>query len=108
MGTITIERPDTVTEINTKSVFDEPKRVVLENNEWNSFDFIIEILMAYVPDMTSEEAEAHAMRIHETGRSVIYKGRMEDCREIVISINTAKERNPQTGEVKPPPVAYMD
>ncbi len=54
-----------------------PFRVVVLNNDHNTFDEVIRILMRAVPGLSRPEAEGHANEIHATGSAVPYVGPRE-------------------------------
>lgn len=66
-----------------------PHKVVVHNNDRNSFDEVIMILLKAVPDLTVEEAIGFTYEIHLTGAAVVYRGDVEaanDCARIIRSI----------------------
>lgn len=65
-----------------------PFRVVVLNNDRNTFDEVILILVRAVPGMTREAAEGHAHEIHVTGSSVPYTGPRERAEAVAGVIRT--------------------
>lgn len=56
-----------------------PHKVVVHNNDHNSFDEVIAILMAAVPGMGLETAIGHTYEIHLTGAAVVFVGDIEEA-----------------------------
>lgn len=65
-----------------------PYKVVVHNNDFNTFDEVIKILMKAVPGMTQPEAEALANEIHTTGAAVPYVGPKERAEAVAAVIRT--------------------
>ena len=49
-------------------------KLYLLNDDKNSFDYVMEVLKAYVPMCNSLHAEQIAMIVHNTGECSIYSG----------------------------------
>lgn len=67
--------------------------VCVHNNETNSFDEVINILMR-ATKCTREEAEMETWEIHNLGKAVVHHGSEEDCQEagaIISSIGVQVE-----------------
>lgn len=56
-------------------------RVILFNDDWHTFDEVIAQLIKAV-HCSYEKARAHAFEVHVKGRSVVYKGGMNDCLKV--------------------------
>ncbi|HQR06395.1 MAG TPA: ATP-dependent Clp protease adaptor ClpS [Gemmatales bacterium] len=53
-----------------------PYVVILHNDDFNTFDFVIEVIMK-VFHYPVEKAVAHTLEAHQTGRSVVWSGSKE-------------------------------
>lgn len=58
-----------------------PARVILYNDDWHSFDDVIQQLMKAIR-CSAEEGERHAWIVHTQGRSKVYEGAREDCEKV--------------------------
>ena len=56
-----------------------PHKVIVHNNDHNSFDQVIAILVAAVPGMSVEAAIAVTYEIHLTGAAVVFRGDVEEA-----------------------------
>jgi ATP-dependent Clp protease adaptor protein ClpS len=65
-----------------------PYKVVVVNNDHNTFDEVITILMRAVAGMSRATAEAHANEIHQTGSTVPYVGPLERAEAVASVIRT--------------------
>ena len=65
-----------------------PFKVVVLNNDHNTFDEVIRILMRAVPGMTRDAAEGHANEIHLTGSTVPFSGPRERAEAVGAVIRT--------------------
>jgi ATP-dependent Clp protease adaptor protein ClpS len=66
-----------------------PYRVIVHNNDHNTFDEVIAVLMMAVPGMSLEGAIGYTYEIHLTGAAVVFKGDVEeaeDCARVIRSI----------------------
>lgn len=66
-----------------------PYRVIVHNNDHNTFDEVIAILVAAVPGMSVESAIGYTYEIHLTGAAVVFRGDVEeaeDCARTIRSI----------------------
>ncbi|MBS9766304.1 MAG: ATP-dependent Clp protease adaptor ClpS [Flavobacteriaceae bacterium] len=52
-------------------------KIVLFNDDVNTFDYVIDLLMGYC-EHTAEQAEQCAMLVHYTGKCVVKTGEYED------------------------------
>jgi ATP-dependent Clp protease adaptor protein ClpS len=59
-------------------------RVILVNDDWNTFEHVITALVKCVPGLGIDEAGQLAYQAHSEGSSVVYKGHPEVC-EMVAS-----------------------
>ena len=65
-----------------------PYKVVVHNNDFNTFDEVIKILMKAVPGITLEQAIAYTYEIHNTGAAVPYTGPQERAEAVAAVIRT--------------------
>jgi ATP-dependent Clp protease adaptor protein ClpS len=65
-----------------------PHKVIVHNNDHNTFDEVIGILMRAVPGMTVADAIDHAYTIHETGSTVPYRGLLDEAEKVADTIRT--------------------
>lgn len=65
-----------------------PFRVVVVNNDHNTFDEVITVLMRAVAGMSRATAEAHANEVHQTGSTVPYVGPLERAEAVAAVIRT--------------------
>lgn len=65
-----------------------PYKVVVHDNDYNTFDEVIGILMRAVPGMTLGQAVEHAYRIHEIGSTVPYTGLLDAAETVAQTIRT--------------------
>lgn len=54
-----------------------PWRVVVRNDDHNTFDHVARTLARTIPGVTVDEGYAIADRIHNTGRAVVWSGHKE-------------------------------
>ena len=52
-------------------------RVIVLNDDHNSFDHVAATLARYIPGMTLDAGYAMADRIHNTGRAIVWSGQQE-------------------------------
>ena len=74
---VTIALPDAGPEQKTA----EPAWVVLYNDDWHSFDEVIDQLVK-AGACGREEAGLHAWRVHTEGRSRVFHGARPDCERV--------------------------
>lgn len=79
-GTRTVEAPDE-REQRTPPGSDGPYVVILYNCDCHTFEQVEKQLQKAV-GCTQERAEAHAMEVHTTGRSVVYSGSDTECEKV--------------------------
>ena len=65
-----------------------PYKVVVVNNDHNTFEEVITILMRAVAGMSRTTAEEHANEIHQTGSTVPYVGPLERAEAVASVIRT--------------------
>ena len=65
-----------------------PYKVVVHNNDYNTFDEVIRILVKAVPGMSFERASALAVEIDFTGAAVPYVGPKEHAEAVAAVIRT--------------------
>jgi ATP-dependent Clp protease adaptor protein ClpS len=65
-----------------------PYKVVVHNNDYNTFDEVIRILVKAVPGMSYERATALAYEIDATGAAVPYVGPKEHAEAVAAVIRT--------------------
>jgi ATP-dependent Clp protease adaptor protein ClpS len=65
-----------------------PYKVVVHDNDFNTFDEVIKILMKAVPGITYEQAVAYTYEIHTTGAAVPYTGPKERAEAVAAVIRT--------------------
>jgi ATP-dependent Clp protease adaptor protein ClpS len=65
-----------------------PHKVVVHNNDHNTYEQVIGILMRAVPGMTVAAAIEHAYTIDETGSTVAFCGMMDEAETIAATIRT--------------------
>lgn len=61
--------------------------VVVYDNDLNSVDEVIEILIL-ATDCSTEEAEIETWEVHHLGKSVVHHAEREECQEIASVIRT--------------------
>ena len=65
-----------------------PHKVVVHNNDHNTYEQVISILMQAVPGMTVAMAIEHAHTIDETGSTVAFTGMVDEAESIAAKIRT--------------------
>ncbi|MBC7545323.1 MAG: ATP-dependent Clp protease adaptor ClpS [Candidatus Sericytochromatia bacterium] len=65
-----------------------PHKVIVHNNDHNTYEQVIGILMRAVPGMTIAEAIEHAHTIDESGSTVAYRGMVDEAETIAAKIRT--------------------
>jgi ATP-dependent Clp protease adapter protein ClpS len=58
-----------------------PARVILYNDDWHTFDDVIQQLMKAI-HCSAAEGEAHAWKVHTEGRDIVFEGAREDCERV--------------------------
>ncbi|MDQ3699305.1 MAG: ATP-dependent Clp protease adaptor ClpS [Chloroflexota bacterium] len=65
-----------------------PHKVIVHNNDFNTFDEVIAILIKAVAGMSFERATALATEIHTSGAAVPYVGPLERAEAVAAVIRT--------------------
>jgi len=65
-----------------------PHKVIVHNNDHNTFDEVIAILMKAVPGMGLEEAIGYTYQIHLTGAAVVFTGDVEEAESCARTIRS--------------------
>jgi ATP-dependent Clp protease adaptor protein ClpS len=65
-----------------------PHKVIVHNNDFNTFDEVIAILIRAVPGMSFDRAAALATEIHTSGAAVPYVGPLERAEAVATVIRT--------------------
>lgn len=77
----TIQKPVTEQEKDVDVLVQEPAKVILYNDEVHTFDEVIaQIIKAIRCD--SVKAEALTWEVHNTGKSVVFEGPMDECMQV--------------------------
>jgi ATP-dependent Clp protease adaptor protein ClpS len=58
-----------------------PAWVILYNDDWHSFDDVIQQLMKAIA-CTEEEGEAHAWTVHTSGKARVFDGPRPQCEKV--------------------------
>ncbi|MBV9818235.1 MAG: ATP-dependent Clp protease adaptor ClpS [Solirubrobacterales bacterium] len=66
-----------------------PWKVVVLNDDHNTFDHVAETLARVVPGVTLAEGYRIADRIHHTGCAIVWSGPREDAESYWIQLDTA-------------------
>lgn len=56
-------------------------RVVLFNDDWHTFDEVINQLIIAI-QCTFEKARSHAFEVHVKGKSIVFSGNIKDCLKV--------------------------
>ena len=59
----------------------QASRVVLYNDNWHTFDEVIEQLMKAV-NCTYEQARSFAFEVHVKGRAIVFSGSLKKCLKV--------------------------
>jgi ATP-dependent Clp protease adaptor protein ClpS len=73
-SSVELDFPDLEEEVVTKL----SNRVILFNDEWHTFDEVIQQIMK-ATGCSTEKAEVLTLEVHNTGKSMVYEGEMIDC-----------------------------
>jgi ATP-dependent Clp protease adapter protein ClpS len=65
-----------------------PHKVIVHNNDHNTFDEVIAILMKAVAGMALEEAIGYTYQIHLTGAAVVFTGDVEEAESCARTIRS--------------------
>jgi len=72
---VTPPREDTDRDSRTRR--DEPWRVIVLNDDHNTFEGVAFVLSRVIPDVSYEQGLRIADRIHNSGRAVVWSGHLE-------------------------------
>lgn len=98
-----VERPDTITppsplglpgwdeweDVRSGANISGPWIVILYNDDWHTFDDVIEILMK-ATGCTAQRAMEIAEEVHTKGRAICYDGSKEECERVASIIATIR------------------
>jgi ATP-dependent Clp protease adapter protein ClpS len=70
-------------ETKPEQKLEPPCRSILYNDDWHTFEEVIRQLVK-ATGCTAEEAEAHAWKVHSTGRDVVFQGARQACEKVVL------------------------
>ncbi|MNT24600.1 ATP-dependent Clp protease adaptor [compost metagenome] len=82
------EAPTTTPELTFRVEWLPPYRVIVHNNDHNSFDEVIAVLAAAVPGLGIEGAIALTYEIHLTGAAVVFRGDVEEAEQCARTIRS--------------------
>ncbi len=54
-------------------------KVIVLNDDFNTFQHVAECLMKYIPNMTSDRAWKLTNQVHEEGRAIVWAGPQEQA-----------------------------
>jgi ATP-dependent Clp protease adaptor protein ClpS len=66
-----------------------PWRVVVLNDDYNTFDHVAETLAQVIPGVTLAEGYRFADRIHRSGCAIVWSGLRDDAEEYWQQLDTA-------------------
>lgn len=66
-----------------------PWRVIVLNDDHNTFDYVAETLAQFVPGVTLAEGYRLADRIHNSGRAIVWSGPRDDAEHYWEQLNGA-------------------
>ncbi len=66
-----------------------PWRVVVLNDDYNTFDHVAETLAQVIPGVTLAEGYRFADRIHRSGCAIVWSGLRDDAEEYWQKLDTA-------------------
>jgi ATP-dependent Clp protease adaptor protein ClpS len=64
-------------------------RVVVLNDDFNTFDHVAETLAGVIPGITLAEGYRYADRIHKTGLAIVWSGPREDAEQYWLALDRA-------------------
>lgn len=76
-STFDLEQP----EISTTDIVGFPSKVILFNDDWHTFDDVINQLIKAI-NCSKTKAEEIAWEVHSKGKSCVYSGELEECLRI--------------------------
>ncbi len=65
-------------DVDEKTTVGLESRVVLYNDDWHTFDEVINQLIKAI-NCTFEKARGHAFEVHVKGKSIVFNGSMKEC-----------------------------
>lgn len=81
MDPITIPKPQ-IEEINEEALgSDIPSRVILYNDDWHTFDEVINQLIKAI-NCSFETARNFAFEVHVKGKAIVFSGEMNFCLKV--------------------------
>ena len=54
-------------------------KIIVLNDDFNTFEHVIKTLPTYIPGMTTEQADAMAQQIHNEGQAIVWTGPLEQA-----------------------------
>ncbi|MEL6880887.1 MAG: ATP-dependent Clp protease adapter ClpS [Cyanobacteria bacterium J06643_4] len=54
-------------------------KIIVLNDDFNTFDHVIKTLMTYIPGVTSDRASEFADQIHHEGQAIVWTGPLEQA-----------------------------
>jgi ATP-dependent Clp protease adaptor protein ClpS len=78
--------PQRVGEPRVTVRWEPPFKVIVHNNDHNTYEEVIAILMKAVPNMTLAEAVEHAVTVDTTGSAVPFRGSFDAANEVATTI----------------------
>ncbi len=66
-----------------------PWRVIVLNDDHNTFDYVAETLAQFVPGVTLAQGYRLADRIHNSGRAIVWSGPRDDAEHYWEQLNGA-------------------
>lgn len=82
------EAPIATPELTFRVEWLPPYKVIVHNNDHNTFDEVIAILMAAVPGLGLEGAIGYTYEIHLTGAAVVFVGDVEEAEHCARTIRS--------------------
>ncbi len=64
-------------------------RVIVLNDEFNTFDHVAETLSSVIPGVTLADGYRLADRIHNSGQAIVWSGPREDAQQYWEELNSA-------------------
>ena len=55
--------------------------IIIENNDYNSFEYIVALLCNSVPGMEESTAEGIASAVHEYGSAIVFSGKKQNVKK---------------------------
>lgn len=73
----TVITPEKITE--TKQKYYPNYKIIVLNDDFNTFDHVHNTLVKYIPNMTSDKAWELTLTIHYTGLAIVWVGPLEQA-----------------------------